>query len=237
MGVNDGYVKWQWDPLGEWPRGKKRAGWRESAPFYDQKTKNRTNVGTTYNDLERAVRGMPNTSWGCLVRVRTALNPARSFARGTGMPKGDAPTPTDPSVIVEIEAKGGRLVYACDKFNRWQDNLRAVALTLEHLRASNRYGVLENGEQFIGSRALPPPGMSLLTPPMSVEAAARFIAKAIGHEHPEVIVASPDNYRSDYRTAAKKLHPDNNGGGPPTQDWHTLMAAKSVLDAHHQVQL
>ena len=237
MSINDGYVKWQWDQLrdGDWPARKKRAPYREDAAFRNSSTKQWTAVGVSYDDLERAVRGMPNTTYGVLVRVRTHLNPVRAFARGTGFPKGDAPTPADPSVVVEIEAKGGRLVYACDRYTRWQDNLRAIALTLEHLRGADRYGVLDAGEQFVGSRALPPPGASLVTPPMTVEAAAMFVAKAAGHGHADVVMNSIDNYRGDYRAAARKFHPDANDQ-KETQDWHTLSQAKAVLDAHHRIK-
>lgn len=38
----------------------------------------------------------------------------------------------------------------------WECSLRAIVMTLESLRAVDRYGVLSAGEQYHGSRALPP---------------------------------------------------------------------------------
>lgn len=250
-------IIFQWDKLDKWPRKETPASSRRDSPFkspsrtvggkYNPATKamdgqvaikaKSIGVGRTYEELESEIGKIGNATVGAAVHIRTQIG-AKHFARSTGFPVADAPPPDFPGVVVEITVPGGKLIYACDKFNRWQDNLRAIALTLQRLRLASIYGVLDQGEQYIGSRALPPPGASLLTPVMSVEAAAAFIAKVnAAGETPdpnvaEVIVRSPDNYRGAYRAAAAKLHPDNNDQRVG-QDWHTLLAAKSVLDAHH----
>ena len=47
--------------------------------------------------------------------------------------------------------------YPCDKYSNWQANLRAIALSLEALRAEDRYGVTRRAEQYKGWAKLLPP--------------------------------------------------------------------------------
>src|SRR5579863_10251967 len=44
-------------------------------------------------------------------------------------------------IILTFNSKHGPLSYPCDKYSNWQANLRAIALSLEALRAVDRYGV------------------------------------------------------------------------------------------------
>lgn len=71
-----------------------------------------------------------------------------------------------PAVEVAFESRHGPLLYRCDQFVKapyrrreetsdWQHNVRAIALTLEALRAVDRYGSSRSGEQYRGYRALP----------------------------------------------------------------------------------
>ncbi|WGL50658.1 hypothetical protein P5P86_11855 [Nocardioides sp. BP30] len=68
-----------------------------------------------------------------------------------------------PAVVVAFEsAKHGPMLYRADSYahswtNRpgWQENARAIALTLEALRAVDRYGATETGQQYTGFKALP----------------------------------------------------------------------------------
>jgi len=60
-----------------------------------------------------------------------------------------------PGIVLSITAsKHGALRYATDVFDRWQDNLRAIAMSLEALRQVDRYGVARRGEQYRGWLAL-----------------------------------------------------------------------------------
>lgn len=67
--------------------------------------------------------------------------------------------PLDPAVVVSFESGHGPLMYRCDRYDDgpwgfwmspWQHNVRAVALTLEALRAVDRYGASSSGEQYAG---------------------------------------------------------------------------------------
>src|SRR2546430_1342870 len=72
-----------------------------------------------------------------------------------GQPRANARL-DDPAVVVSFQSRFGPLRYACDTFREHAANLRAIALTLEHLRAVDRYGVTRRGEQYQGGPALPP---------------------------------------------------------------------------------
>jgi hypothetical protein len=111
----------------------------------------------------------------------------------------------DPAVVVSFESRFGPLRYGCDTFHEHAANLRAIALTLQHLRAVDRYGVTKRGEQYQGWSALPPPG----DPRMSAEEAKAFIRHHSGVQ-PDDTGAS---LRELYRRAARRLHPDV-GGDP-----------------------
>jgi hypothetical protein len=59
--------------------------------------------------------------------------------------------PAHSGVRVRFDCKHGDLTYATGEFFNWRDNVRAIALSLEALRAVDRYGV-SHGEQYVGFR-------------------------------------------------------------------------------------
>lgn len=59
-----------------------------------------------------------------------------------------------PGVILSFDAKVGHLSYAVDTFDRWQDNVRGIAKSLEALRMVDRYGTTKHGEQYRGFLAI-----------------------------------------------------------------------------------
>lgn len=63
--------------------------------------------------------------------------------------------PRSPHIRVSFDCKHGHLAYTCSTFSGYEANLRAVALTLEQLRACDRYGAVKGGEQYKGWAALP----------------------------------------------------------------------------------
>lgn len=62
--------------------------------------------------------------------------------------------PESPAVRVAFESRNGPMLLASDKFRAWQDNVRAVALTLEALRDIERHGVAQSGQQYRGWLAI-----------------------------------------------------------------------------------
>lgn len=76
--------------------------------------------------------------------------------REDGGLRADAKTVT-PRVIVSFTKgdQGLRLTFPCDAYGAWQDNVWAIRLTLEYLRAIDRYGVTQGDQQYVGFAALP----------------------------------------------------------------------------------
>lgn len=114
--------------------------------------------------------------------------------------------PKSPAVILAFDSKYGALKYACDRFKRWDDNIRAVALGLEALRKVERYGISRRGEQYTGYRALPASSEGAMTK----DVAAGILAKWSGM--PQQAILDYDAVRDlAYQKAAKQTHPDAGG--------------------------
>lgn len=127
---------------------------------------------------------------------------------------------------LSFTSRHGPLQYACDRYDGtynglqpWQSNARAIALTLQSLRAVDRYGALLGGEQYAGFRALPAAPAPAFT---DVDSAFRWTAAQAGQPLDQT---TP---RKAYRAAARRLHPDT-GGSP--DDWAVLDQARQLLTA------
>ncbi len=149
-----------------------------------------------------------------------------SDIRIDGLPRTNA-RPSSPSVIVAFDSRYGPLKYYSDTFDDWKDNLRAIALGLQHLRAVDRYGITKRGEQYTGWRALPAPGNTQFP---DARTAAEFAANIADGVTASLILDDAAIYRSAYRRAAKKTHPDSGGNDG---DFKKLQNAKEVLDKYH----
>lgn len=151
--------------------------------------------------------------------------------RNDGLPRLSA-KPSHPGVILSFERKNGRdyspVSMPCDTFNDWKSNLRGIALSLQALRAVDRYGVTKRGEQYKGFDALPS-GSSQPDEMSEVERAAFFIAFNLGMSSKELLMTDQVCFQRSYREAAKKLHPDSGG----TQALFVqLQQAKEILERH-----
>ncbi len=124
-------------------------------------------------------------------------------------------------------AKKGPLTFACDRYDDWHDNVRAVAKTLEALRAVDRYGVTATGEQYRGWTAI-----TKWPAEMTREQAAEFIAHWATHgtpfePDPAGVLANPEVLKETYYRAAKRVHPDVTGDDGDTMA--RLNAARDLL--------
>lgn len=137
-----------------------------------------------------------------------------------GLPRANA-KPTHPGVILSIESKHGPLSYPCDRFDRWQDNLRAIALSLEALRKVDRYGVTRNAEQYTGFKAIESPSMSA--------AAAEVYLLSFDPDEVTDRNGRAVNIERVYRVARGKAHPDRLGGS--REAWDRVERAGAVLRA------
>ncbi len=165
--------------------------------------------------------------------VAFMLDISERDVRLDGQLRADA-RPRGPGVIVEFTAaklKGSpRLLYRCDRFLFWQDNVSAIARALEALRLVDRYGVTPTGEQYSGFKALP----AATAPTMTTDTAASVIA-----DYSEcsvwAITSSADTAKGAVRTAVHRTHPDRNDGDRFAYD--SVDAARRVLSSHHGVSL
>lgn len=125
-----------------------------------------------------------------------------------------------PGVILRFSRKTGKVLtrpdgqrsyqtqdvsYPCDAFDDWQDNLRAIALSMESLRRVERYGVFKYDE-IISRLALPSAEGRTTTR----EDAAAFIAQHSGFAMADILTDMATKVAA-YRKAATELHPDRGG--------------------------
>lgn len=138
--------------------------------------------------------------------------------------------PASPAVRVAFDSRQGPMIYATDRFDHWQDNIRAVALGLEALRRVERYGIAEHGEQYTGYKAIEarPAGMG-------ARAAAELLETvAVGDEGDQrertvelLMRGSHPQGRDIFREARKAAHPDACGGH--RELWDQVQLAGTVL--------
>jgi hypothetical protein len=117
-------------------------------------------------------------------------------ARNDGRPKSGFAKPEDPGVAVYFILDGARRCIACDTYARLEDNVAAVAHTLEALRAIERHGSQMFHTAMAGFNALPAPNDY---PNMDW----RIILDYGGSNF--------DEARRQYRRKASLTHPDNGG--------------------------
>jgi hypothetical protein len=117
--------------------------------------------------------------------------------RHDGLPYATYAEPKDPSCAVYWVHKGKPQVMACDCWRTVRENLRAIGLALEALRALERSGASQIFERaFIGFAALP----------ASTKRPWRTVF-GINGEH-----VTRELVDLQYRTRAKFVHPDVQGG-------------------------
>lgn len=151
--------------------------------------------------------------------------------RVDGRPKARAQAVT-PAVVVAFETKQhGAMLYRCDTFDTqwsdqgpaWQHNVRAIAKTLEALRAVDRYGATETGQQYAGFKALPA-GRAMPASHMTTEAAHDVLCRALGISF--ILEREPD-LPTMFRRARALAHPDRHSGDRTL--WDQVEQAAQVL--------
>lgn len=116
--------------------------------------------------------------------------------RVDGFPRSGQRTPEDSGVAVYFTRKGAPLVFACDRYNLVEHNLRAIVRHLDALRSMERWGVGSLDQAFAGYAALPE------------EATGEPWWKTLGLAAPP---ATEGDIRAAYRDAARSAHPDAGG--------------------------
>lgn len=129
----------------QWPTGWPRASSRKRAKFgKGERQYSTTGSGSWINKKDLTV-------WDATQRVTAELGTmgirdgqwvisTNLELRNDGLPRSGQRAPADPGVAVYWTRKGRRQVMAIDIYDRVQDNLAAVAASLNALRAIERHG-------------------------------------------------------------------------------------------------
>ena len=162
-------------------------------------------------------------------RAVVELDCDASQIRRDGLPRSDARI-IGPGVVLSFESKHGPVRFPCDTYRDWRDNLRAIVLAMTALRAVDRYGVTQRGEQYRGWTALP----ASTEAPMSHEEAARVIITEAGeawygddYEGAVSLVAEGAQRAEAIRWALKATHPDTGGNA---EAFHRVQRARKALN-------
>lgn len=164
------------------------------------------------NDTKRLLEYEVDRLDGYDLVVELDVQPGDINATGTALRA--YARPAMPGVVVAFGSKHGPLIYATERFNDWRANLRAVAKSLEALRAVDRYGVSGAGEQYTGWAQIE------AAPSTAVRAAESVLGLPAG-DH------TTDALREAHRRARAAAHPDRNGDDRTA--WDQVEQAAKVL--------
>lgn len=185
-----------WPPA--WPRTA--AHQRRTAPFFKVSSRPGSTPGSSYtqNVKRTTAQGLDD-----LMREAKNLGAQQLVIstnvplRNDGLPYSNARQLDDPGAAVYFKLKGRPASLACDKWNRVEDNLYAIAKHIEALRGQERWGVGSVEQAFAGYMALPPPGTSA--------GAAWWDVLGTAHDAPFDVV------KLAFREKSRVAHPDNGG--------------------------
>lgn len=194
-------------PILRWPGSPTPSGQRTGSAF-------RASLATTYRDLARELDALDAREATLHVPV-----PPEHFRRD-GRPRADARV-NGPGIVLTFTADGREYEYAADRFVSWQENLRAIALTLEALRRVDRYG-LSDKRQYAGFVAIEAPKPAPADDGSGVDRAIvtlrRIAGLATTEQTPPLTVL--------LRRAQAKAHPDR--GGSSELWFQTVQAAERL---------
>lgn len=168
-----------------WPSGWERAQKRANGPF-------KRSLDAARRIVSMEVKRLGGTD----VVISTNLP-----LRKDGMPYASGVMKiNDPGVAVYFNFKDKPMCFACDKYHHLQDNMTAIAKTIEALRGIERWGASDMMERaFSGFKALP-------------ETASET------QENWRIVLQIPDNVvprfedvQQQYRYLLKLVHPDYGG--------------------------
>jgi len=125
-----------------WPAGRPRTKWPENSRFD-------VTLGKAIKDVANEVARMGGS--GLIISSNLAT-------RRDGLPYASQPRIDDTGVAVYFKHKNKPMCFACDRWKRVEDNMRAISHTIAALRGIERWGSGSMVEQaFTGFTALPAP--------------------------------------------------------------------------------
>ena len=197
-------------PLGQWPRAETKQ--RGDSRF-------RVNLSNTKKILAKELRFLK------VSRVIIQADIAKEDLNTRDNMPLEASKAKFPGVILTFASVHGNMSIACDRYDSWQCNLRAIALTLCRLRMADLYGCTHKGEQYVGWAQLPAPKSSYFEKP---EDAFWWIANECSCAFGS-LMTSRELFIECYRDLVKKFHPDTGGS---KEEFCKLQAAKDICEKH-----
>lgn len=202
-------------PVG-WPR--KNSHQRASAKFGQMKNPSYGGVQATYKTrtkltVAEATQRVLDELHRLGVRERDAIISTNLQLRQDGLPRSGQRKPDDPGVAVYWTKAKAQRCMAIDRYDRVEDNLAAVAATLDAMRAIERHGGAEILDRaFTGFTALPAPGQTT----------ARGWREVFGFAPGSR--PTPSEVQAAYRKARADAHPDRGG---TSEKFHAVETAYS----------
>lgn len=157
-------------------------------------------------------------------RIILGLDFRERDIRLDGFPRERAVMAT-PTVQLSFESKWGPLAYATCEFTNWQDNTRAVALSMEALRKVDRYGVSKRGEQYAGWRQITSGAAAEKV--FTREEAIVVIHGVVGDIFDHDDIDGP-HQKDAVREALRRSHPDHGGA---VEQFRRVVAAREMIEA------
>lgn len=177
----------------QWPAGKARAKWPEQSRF-------RVALGAAIREVQNEVRLLG----GSMLVISSNLP-----LRRDGMPYANSSQPNDRGVAVYFKYKGKPMCFACDRWRKIEDNMHAIAMTIDALRGIERWGTGEMVQQaFTGFTALPSPEQPWQTLGLDTSRPTR------------------EQVEEAHRRLAMKHHPDRGGSN---EQMARINAARDAL--------
>lgn len=173
-----------------WPARWPRAVTRERSKF-------KTTFDAARRELFRELKLMGVPDWNIILSTNLPL-------RGDGLPYATAKSGPDTGVAVYFkkENEEKRYVFACDRWDRIEDNMRAIQHSIAAIRGIERWGASDMIERaFTGFTAIPAP-----------ESQEPWWSILDWRERPSKSASALNTAEFVYRTKSKKAHPDVPGG-------------------------
>lgn len=197
-------------PVNGWPGILTAASERERAPFT-----------ASLNDTLMMLKSELGHLGARNIVLAMAVRP--SDLRSDGFPRPNA-TGEHPGVILSFYVKAGPRQKHFDRYTRWEHNLRALAMNLNHLRNANLYGAEGEGDrQYAGWHISPAEGQADQPPlhtsprrnPKSFDddsTAAKYLASYVSNVAAGVmthcLLNDPELFKKTLRDIQMFVHPD-----------------------------
>jgi len=153
------------------------------------------------------------------------LNFRPEYFRLDGLPRANA-SADSPAVRVTFRSRWGPLRYETAEYRSWQDNVRAIALSMEALRKVDRYGVSKRGEQYRGWRQLTAGSTAAEDSVVTSGQAVAVVHREVEDLYDLEDVAGA--FQADaIREALRRSHPDRGGSG---EKFRMIMRAREILE-------